>query len=59
MQRHIQKELMPKNIIYNLMKYIKKFENKEDKSNIFILDYSNQGLTKLPDLSEYINLKYL
>ena len=41
------------------MKHIKRFEGFINKSIIERLNYSNQGLTKLPDLSEYINLKYL
>ena len=41
------------------MKHIKRFEGLINKSIIEILSYSNQGLTKLPDLSEYINLKDL
>lgn len=41
------------------MKYIKTFEEIEDKSKITELDFSHRNLTELPDLSEYINLKIL
>ena len=41
------------------MKYIKTYEENIDKSKITELDLSSKGLTELPDLSEYINLKYL
>ena len=41
------------------MKYIKTFELQEDKSKIIKLNLSDRNLTKLPDLSEYISLKYL
>lgn len=41
------------------MKYIKKFENYEDKSEITDLNLENRKLTELPDLSEYVNLKRL
>ena len=41
------------------MKYIKKYEELEDKSKITKLYLSNKGLNELPDLSEYVNLKYL
>ena len=41
------------------MKYIKTFEQQEDKSKIIKLNLSDRNLTKLPDLSEYINLKEL
>ena len=39
------------------MKYIKTYEEIEDKSLITVLDLSNKTLKKLPDLSEYTNLK--
>ena len=41
------------------MKYIKKYEELEDKSKIQELDLSGKKLTELPDLSEYTNLKKL
>ena len=41
------------------MKYIKTYEELEDKSIIRELDYYRKNLSELPDLSEYINLKYL
>ena len=41
------------------MKYIKTFEQQEDKSKIIKLNLSDRNLTKLPDLSEYTNLEKL
>ena len=41
------------------MKYIKTYEENIDKSTITELDLSYKNLAELPDLSEYINLKYL
>ena len=41
------------------MKYIKKYEELEDKSKIKELYLSRKNLTELPDLSEYTNLKKL